>query len=74
MRLVYKATQAEVKIGDIVDLRPGKRKVVSFRPPHKPASEGKITVAIPAKPPFDQQEYYVSVIGAEWIEREDRQE
>lgn len=73
MRLVYTATKAEVKVGDIVEMvRGGKRKVVYFAPPHKPASEGKVTVAPPHR--LTQTfEYYVSIIGAEWIEREDRE-
>lgn len=75
MRLVYTATQAEVKVGDIVELDGEKQKVHYFRQPHKPASEGKVTVAPLSRPrTVNMREYYVSVIGAEWIEREDRQE
>lgn len=36
-----------------------------FSHPHKPSSEGKVSLE-------NGMEYYVSVIGAEWIEREDR--
>ena len=65
MRLVYKATQIEVKVGDTVLVRGAPHQVTFFRKPHKPASEGHVTL--------DKDiEYYVSVIGAEWIEREDR--
>lgn len=39
-----------------------------FQPPHKPSSEGKLTV----RDGCEYQEFYVSVIGAEWQEREDR--
>ena len=67
MKLVYKDRPAvEVKIGDVVFLDGEmRRKVEYFRTPHKPSSEGKVTLDNGA-------EYYVSVIGAEWIEREDR--
>ena len=71
MKLVYKATGAEVKVGDMVETSTGaKCKVTYFRPPHSPSSEGKISVRFDGTS-FDR-EYYVSVIGAEWIEREDR--
>ena len=70
MRLVYKATGKEVKVGDIATTFRGEKVTVEyFREPHKPSSEGKVYVK-------DENgfgsEYYVGVIGAEWIEREDR--
>lgn len=71
MKLVYKETGIEVKEGDIVLKRSGNWVVESFRPPHKPDSEGKVAVRFHTG---NAQEYYVSVIGAEWIEREDRVE
>ena len=72
MRLVYKENGNEVKVGDVVKLSDGKECIVRyFAPPHKPSSSGKITVQV-EKGEFDCMEYYVSVIGAEWIEREDR--
>ena len=71
MRLVYKANGTEVKVGDVVTTSRGQKcKVTYFRPPHKPSSEGKVSVRTEGSS-FDM-EYYVSVIGAEWIEREDR--
>lgn len=71
MRLVYKATGKEVKVGDVVKTSRGEKcEVKYFRPPHSSASEGKISVRLEDKS-FDM-ESYVSVIGAEWIEREDR--
>lgn len=71
MKLVYKATGKEVKIGDSVTLSSGEKCTVTyFRPPHKPSSSGKVSVRTEYDS-FDM-EYYVSVIGAEWIEREDR--
>lgn len=69
MRLIYKETGEEVKVGDTVRTGRGEEvRVTHFAPPHKPSSSGKVSVAA------DQYnaEYYVGVIGAEWIEREDR--
>lgn len=72
MRLVYKDTGKEVQIGDKVKTVNGKEVTVTyFRPPHSPASSGKVTVK--ADDDKWSMEYYVSVIGAEWIEREDRE-
>lgn len=71
MRLVYKATGKEVKVGDIVTTSRGdKCEVKYFRQPHKPSSSGKVTVQFEGS--NSSMEYYVSVIGAEWIEIEDR--
>lgn len=71
MRLVYKATGKEVKVGDIATMRDGNQcEVKYFRPPHKSSSSGKVTVKEVGC--SCDMEYYVSVIGAEWIEREDR--
>ena len=69
MRLIYKKTGEEVKVGDKVQLRhEGEVTVTHFARPHKPASSGKVSVA---GDKFNA-EYFVGVIGAEWIEREDR--
>ena len=71
MKLVYKGTDTEVQVGDVIQFRDGAEATVThFREPHKPSSEGKICV----KATGDQwsHEFYVGVIGAEWIEREDR--
>lgn len=71
MRLVYETTGEEVKVGDIVTTFRGKKcEVKYFAPPHKPSSEGKITVQ--EEGCTFCSEYYVGVIGAKWIEREDR--
>jgi hypothetical protein len=69
MRLVYKETGKEVKVGDVVDGFRGRYKVLSFNEPHKASSEGKVYVE---ENDGFKRECYVSVIGAEWIEREDR--
>jgi hypothetical protein len=74
MRLVHKATHGPVRIGDEVTVRGEPHVVLSFPPPHKASSEGRVTVR-PTDEPFSaraQAEYYVSVAGLEWIEREDR--
>jgi hypothetical protein len=42
-----------------------------FREPHKPSSSGHVVVKEMTELGFSK-EFYVSVIGAEWIEREDR--
>lgn len=73
MKLIYKGTTREVKVGDVVAdpsrAADGVLGVVHyFRPPHKPSSSGKVTVQCAGA----MREYYVSVIGAEWVEREDR--
>jgi hypothetical protein len=78
MRLVYKATGQPVKRGDFLvktgeGSLAGEYFVTDFRPPHKPSSEGKITVRLAGKSSaYWSGEFYVSVFGAEWIEREDR--
>jgi hypothetical protein len=75
MRLVYKEgprAGAEVRVGDGVSLRDGPAEVLSIEKPHKPASTGRVYVR-PLGGTYETG-YYPSVIGAEWIEREDRQE
>jgi hypothetical protein len=85
MRLVYEDTKKEVQIGDKVELSHGDTAtVLAFNKPHKPSSSGKVIVervglvelsdgTILSDQPY-HREYYVSVIGAVWIEREDRGE
>lgn len=41
-----------------------------FAPPHKSSSSGKISVQVIGE--SYSSEFYVSVIGAEWVDREDR--
>lgn len=74
MRLVYSdgpRKGQEVKVGDLVVKDNGTYVVKYFAKPHKPDSSGKVTVQDRSK--RYECEYYVSVIGAEWIEREDQQ-
>jgi len=71
MRLVYEDNGKEVEVGDVRETSGGDTvEVTYFRKPHKPSSSGKISV----RHQLDgwTSEYYVSVIGAEWVEREDR--
>lgn len=73
MKFVYKATGKPVKLGDTVVLRDGQGFTVDyFREPHKPDSEGKVTLLAEGAQRPHGTEFYASVIGAEWIEREDR--
>jgi hypothetical protein len=70
-RLVYRKSGSPVAIGDRIRLGTGDCVEVDyFRPPHSPSSEGKVSVK--ATDGGWSAEYYVSVIGAEWIERTDR--
>jgi hypothetical protein len=72
MRLIYTASQVNVMVGDTCYLRDGQEVTVqSFAKPHKPSSSGKVYVATVGSPVY-KAEYFVGVIGAEWIEREDR--
>jgi len=69
MKLVYNFSNEPVKIGDRAKLSDGTWVTVHyFREPHKPSSQGKVTV----QEGGTTREYYVSIIGAVWIEREDR--
>ena len=71
MQLVYTATQKPVTIGDVVpDFRGDLVKVISFDKPHKSSSVGKIILK--ENNSEHQGEYYVSVIGAGWINRDDK--
>lgn len=83
MRLIYKQDQPlcgkkagdQVEVDDIVTCGKDTYRVEYFAKPRSPASSGKITVSAAAsdKTVYGRQmEYYVGVIGAEWIEREDR--
>lgn len=67
----------EVMVGDKVRVKSESGteitfKVRGFKPPHKPSSSGKVSVSrVPSKV---EEVYYVKVIGAKWIEREDQDE
>jgi len=69
MRLVYVDTEIPVEVGDEILRSDDTLTVTYFRPPHKPSSSGKVSVK---SSKGWTAEYFVGVIGAEWIEREDR--
>jgi len=73
MKLVYTETGTEVKVGDEVEVDGEMLEVTYFREPHKISSSGKVSVRR-ANTDEMSREYFVGVIRAEWIEREDRQE
>lgn len=73
MQLVYTATKQPVKIGDKVALKDDKTVIVTgFQKPHKPASTGRVYVRYVDFATTTECAYFPSVIGAEWIDREDR--
>jgi len=73
MQLVYEDTQKPVRIGDTVRLRDGEFWQVHYFPtPHKSSSQGKVTLVTLTRAPLGVQEFFVSVIGAKWIDREDQ--
>lgn len=72
MRLIYTATGKPVAVDDRVDIHGTVFVVAHMAPPHKAASEGKVTLRLPHERSPSGREYYVSVIGARWIERDDR--
>jgi hypothetical protein len=74
MRLVYEASGKEVQVGDTVHLDGNAYTVWHFAKPHKPASSGKVFIRPISNENGFSSEYYVGVIGAKWIEREDRGE
>jgi hypothetical protein len=73
MRLVYEASGKEVVVGDTVHLDGNAYTVYSFSKPHKPASSGKVFIRPISNENGFSAEYFVGVIGAKWIEREDRE-
>ncbi len=80
MRLIYTEGSRkgkEVKVGDVFKNGLARFVVHSFPKPHKPASSGHVFLTRVDKygkalEMEGNTRYYVSVIGAEWIEREDR--
>ena len=73
MKLVYEASGKEVQVGDTVHLDGNAYTVWHFDKPHKPASSGKVFIRPISNENGFSAEYYVGVIGAKWIEREDRE-
>lgn len=73
MKLVYTEDKTrEVKLGDEVTLKDGEIVTIqTIERPHKPSSTGRVYVKGRRKNDFARG-YFPSVIGAEWIEREDQ--
>lgn len=77
MNLIYDSDETNVpfkgqpvKVGDKVKTRNGENVTVDyFRQPSSPASEGKVSISYEDG---GSREFYVSVIGAKWVNREDR--
>lgn len=73
MKLVYSKNKCPVCVGDRIVIDEEQYEVKFFSKPHKPAASGKVTVAPAGFNDFEHdREFYVSIIGAEWIEREDQ--
>lgn len=70
MKLVYKYTNKPVLVGDTVKVWGNPACVDDFQPPDKPDSAGKVKVTFLLT--GEKWEFYVTIIGAEWVEREDR--
>ena len=71
MRLIYEKTGEEVKAGDLVSSQDGELFRLDFyREPHKPSSTGRVYVTRLVEQ-GSQLEFFPSVVGAKWIERED---
>ena len=69
MRLIYRSGGKPVAIGDRVLLRDGEVEVTGLEKPHKPSAAGRVILKNDLGTVFT---LYVTAIGGEWIEREDR--
>lgn len=71
MKLIYKKSGKQVQVGDHVETSKGiEVEVLHFSEPARPNSSGKVRVRSTER--GWSQQFFVGVIGAEWIEREDR--
>lgn len=71
--LIYKDTLEPVKVGDVVYIDDQRMYVRYFKEPHKPSSQGHVSVAVDMKT-GNWTEYYASVIGAWWVGLSDRED
>ena len=71
MKLIYKESKLPVQVNDLVIIDDTNYIILEIPFPSSPASSGKVFL-MEALDKLLTCEYYVSVIGAEWIEREDR--
>ena len=70
MKLVYKDTGIEVKIGDAATIREQEVIVTDIEEPRHAASTGRVYVKMEG---FTMgRSYFPSVIGAEWVDRDDQ--
>ena len=66
MKLINKTTRKELTVGEVVhDFRDEPHILIDARHPHKPNSEGFVTLRTMCDKAF-VAEYYASVIDAEW--------
>jgi len=71
MILVYSKNKTPVYVGDTVFLSDGEEfKIKDILAPHKPSSTGRVVGRI--KGASYDNEYFPSVIDAEWKDREDQ--
>jgi hypothetical protein len=71
MKLVYTKTFLEVKVGDVTHIRGVPHYIMGICKPHSPASTGRVQVQSMNENKYFR-EYFPSVVGADWINREDR--
>lgn len=72
MKLVYdESGDAEVQTGDVVHVDNVPYFVMSITKPHKPSSTGRVLCKAMNEHGWIN-EWFPSVIGAKWIEREDQ--
>lgn len=68
-KLVNTNTLTEIKVGDQVETSDGEKvKITWLNPPHKPSSQGKVSVEFIGRD--WSQEFYASVVGAEYQYKE----
>lgn len=70
MKLVYEGSDTPVRLGDRFVLDGAELELVGIQRPHKPESTGRVILR-EAKNSWEHA-YFPSVIGAEWINREDQ--
>ena len=71
MKLIYSKSKQPVQIGDVVHVKRKPYVVQSITEPHKPSSTGRVWCISMCDNRYTN-EWFPSVIDAEWIEREDQ--
>lgn len=75
MKLVYRVSQREVRVGHKVAIGDDVYRINAIRKPPEPTGDGHVIVGPLFRTDGQKSishEFNVSAIGAEWIEREDR--